>query len=227
MIRTGGMKTRRSERGFTLTEMLVSLALVGLLTTMLGAGLGNITLLAARQQRDAASLEAVASVQRLLRDRIERLGTVVRSDSANPIVDLRGNEGELRFFAPAPLAAPAAPPRYRLKLDERNDLTLYSASSLDDRLNADAPQVDGWRKRMLLPRVASLTINYFGEDATGFGRRWQKTWSDHAQPPDLIRIRVGFAPGDTRIWPDLVVRPRSTSNLICRIDPRTGRCAAP
>ena len=101
---------------------------------------------------------------------------------------------------------------------------LYWVSGLDNRFDFETRAATGWQPVTLLKRVKTLTINYFGQDVRAPGRRWQTSWIKRPQPPDLVRIRLGFANADRRVWPDLIVRPRATVNTACRIDALTGRC---
>lgn len=216
----------RASAGFTLIEMLVSLAVMGLLAGLLGAGLGSASILSQRAKATEASLDRVAAVQRLIRDRVERLSAVVRLDSADPIVDARGDAAEFRFFAPAAGGALDAVRRYRLLREPSGALVLYSASALDDRVNLDAASLIGWDRTVLIDGVAEMTLGYFGTDPNTGGRRWQSFWQQQSQPPDLVRIRLRLAGPHAPAWPDLIVRPRATSNTACRIDSFTGRCGS-
>lgn len=211
--------------GFTLTEMLVSLAILSLAAVMLLGGVNAAGAFQARTDRSTAELDEVAAAQRLLRSRIERLSAVTRSDSSEALVDAIGDEGTLTFFGP-PLARaePDALWRYRIVATATGELMLYWANGLDDRHDFVTKETVGWQPIRLLDGVGRLVINYYGDDPQGPGRRWQTSWNRRPQPPDLIRIRVAFRRGDQRIWPDLIVRPRATVNTVCRIDRLSGRC---
>lgn len=211
--------------GFTLVEMLVSLAVLSLVATMLLGGLQGVGAFVQRSDVRQAGFEEVASAHRLLRGRIEQLRPVVRQDSSIPQVDAQGDGGSFTFIAP-PLdrAAPDALWRYRIIATAAGDLILYWANSLDDRYDFEAGMA-GWQPITLLKSVGAVAIDYMGEDLGGrSGRRWHASWAGRPQPPDLVRVRVTFRAGDRRSWPDLIVRPRATVNTACKIDALTGRC---
>jgi general secretion pathway protein J len=211
--------------GFTLIELLVSLALLGLTSAMLLAGLGSTRQVVERANRRIATGESIVTAQTIMRDRIENMVTSTRFDTQAPVVDLRGGPNIVSFFAPAaPAERPSSVARYRLLRSAPGDVVLYAVSDLSDRVNAYAPGEAGWTPTVLLTGVAALDMGYFGAAPPDNQRRWRSEWVERQQPPELIRVRIAFEPGDTRRWPELIVRPAATVNSACRIDSFTGRC---
>lgn len=215
------------ETGFTLVEMLVSLAIVGMMASMLLAGLRSVGTFMQRTDRQAVADDAVIAAQRLLRDRIEQLRAITNPNSATALVDANGDEGRFTFLAlPLARAEPDSLWRYRITMSATGDLLLLWANSLDDRYNFVSQDKQGWQPITLLRNVRTVRINYFGERISGDGRSWQVDWIQRPQPPALIRIRVTFPEGDRRSWQDLIIRPRATENTACKIDLLSGRCGA-
>lgn len=210
--------------GFTLVEMLVSLAVLGLMSTMLLDGVYQTgTFFRRESARSEARAELVAA-QQLLRSRLEQLRPVALSGSGSSEVDIRGDEGVMSFVGP-PLdrAAPTSLWRYRIAVTAAGDLVLYWGDTLDDRFDLEASTA-GWRPIILARNVGALRMAYFGENLRGAGRAWQGVWNGRPQPPELVRVSITFRSGDGRVWPDLIVRPRATVNTACRIAKLTGRC---
>lgn len=212
-------------RGFTVIELLVSLALMGMAATLLLQGLVTAGIVAQRTRAGANGLEEVIAAQRVLRSAIARLRPVTRRDSAIPIVELRGTAGVLTFVAP-PLdtAAPDALQRFRLTRTASGDLVLYGASTRRTRIDLSGADLVGWSPNTLLHGVRDLSIAYLGPPRVGAERGWQDRWWDRSTTPELIRVRVRFDAADKRVWPDLLVRPRATKYGVCRIDAFTGQC---
>jgi general secretion pathway protein J len=83
--------------------------------------------------------------------------------------------------------------------------------------------VTGWNGSRLIGGAASLSIAYFGAHGADAERSWRSHWDDQSRAPELIRIRLGFAAGDDRLWPDLIVRPAVFVDLAC--DPEMAAAA--
>ncbi len=213
-----------TQRGFTLVEMLVSLAILGMMATMLMGGLANISRFSLRMNQQAVTRDRVMAAQRILREQLFLLSSQTRNDSATPIVDANGDAGRFSFFAP-PLSdvRPIELQRYRIAVTPAGTLMLYRAGGLDPRFDNQGRAQAGWQAIPLLDGIKTFDINYYGEDKLGHGRRWQTAWAFHPQPPDLVRVRATL--NDPKVaWPDLIVRPRTTVNTACSIDPLNGRC---
>jgi general secretion pathway protein J len=206
-------------------EMLVSLALLAMLAAMLLSGLQTVGRFVNRSSSQVDADDDVVSAQRLLRDRVEQLRAVSDPNSANPIVDAAGNENNFAFVAP-PLARsePDSLWRYRIKMNATGDLVLFTANTLDDRYSFYTSDLQGWRPVVIQRGIQSIRINYFGERRNGRGSAWQVLWLQRPQPPVLVRISVTYKPGDSRVWPDLIIRPRANENTACKIDLLSGRC---
>ncbi len=215
----------RAQRGFTLVEMLVSLAILAMMTAMLLNGLQSVAMFGARSVQKLDDDDEIAAGQRVLRDRIEQLRAVLNRFSQTPIIDAGGDESSFSFVGP-PIASgePDGLWRYRIQATPAGDLVLYTANILDDRYNFAERDLRGWRARKILDNVQTLRLTYFGPQRVGGGTGWQSTWQYRPQPPALVRIRVELRAGDHRHWPDLIVRPRATENTACTINALTGRC---
>lgn len=217
------MKPRAN--GFTLVELLVSLAIMASTAGLIAAGLGTGRNLWRTVEARTVAGESIGAAQTVLRDRLEHVFAATRFDATSPYVDVRGDGQRFSFFAPA-LAGqqPAGLMRYRIALDGGDALTLYSIDADNARIDPAAPSVAGWTAAPLIGGVAALDIAYFGVGPPDNRRAWRSFWQDRPTPPELIRVRLRFADGDRRVWPDLIVRPAATVGSQCQIDAPTGRC---
>jgi hypothetical protein len=212
------MRPAGGDDGFTLVDTLASLTLLAMLSLLLvmGAQAGRLRLARIDQAGQGETIEAA---QTLLRARIERSFPLTTLLTPEAVIDFNGQYNEMAFTAPAPQSrAPDALYHYRLALGANGDLTLDSSSDLA----GDAGQAQD--HLVLLRRVASLDIAYFGPPGPGGAGQWVNHWDQQPNLPRLVRVRLDFAPEDRRQWPDLIVRPASTLDSACAIDPHTSHC---
>ena len=206
--------------GFTLVEMLVSLALMGMAAMMMFQGLGSGERLWAGEAARVGRGETIEAAQTALRTRLERLRPETRVGRDATFADVQGDERELTFIAPAPESErPAAARRYRLTLDSHGALLLGTA---EGGLDAQAAPV--YRDQVMLRDVADLNISYYGPGPEGGAAQWWSDWKERVTPPQLLRIRADMRAGDRRVWPELVVQPAATVDTLCLIDAATGAC---
>lgn len=212
------------QQGFTLIELLVALAILTMAATLLSAAISGAWFVARDSGAEAGDAD-VSGAQRILRARLERLAPVTRDDSTVPIIDAGGDTHIFSFVAP-PLdrLGPDALQRFRLLLSPAGDLMLYTANALEDRIDLRDRSLAGWRPTRLVSGVGDLEIMYFGADRMSGAKRWQAFWLDRTRVPELVRVRLRFAPNDVRQWPDLIVRPRAATTAPCRFTTVGGDC---
>jgi general secretion pathway protein J len=214
------------DAGFTLVELLVSLAIIAVLSAMVLAGVRLGFQTAAQARARGAGNAAVITAQTVLRDRIESLVPNTRFEFARPIADVRGDATRFSFSAPAaPAERPASLTRYRLARSEDGQLVLYALADTTAGIDPYAPGTAGWSPQVLLTNVERLEIAYFGTLPGEATRDWRSRWIERGNPPELVRVRVTFFDGDRRQWPDLVIRPVPTVNAACIVDAETGQCS--
>ncbi len=216
------MRARHPGRdgGFTLVEMLVSLALLSMAAVMMFQGLGSGQRLWAGEAARVGRGETIEAAQTALRTRLERLSPVTRVAGDATFADIQGDEREMTFIAPPPESErPAAARRYRLTLDSHGALLLGAAEG--GLAAQDAPV---YRDQVMLLDIGDLNISYYGPGPDGGAAQWWSDWKQRITPPQLVRIRADMRAGDQRVWPELVVQPAATVDTLCSIDAATGAC---
>lgn len=175
--------------GFTLLEVLVALAVLGLILAALDGGLRFTLRAAERQARLVGSAGDFDAADRALR----RL--VAEADPGGPgIVPLRGTPAGVAFTSTLPAGAGGGPAEIRLGV-EGGALTLRWLPHRFGRAFGPPPEARGVT---LLPEVRRLELAYWT------GSEWRRDWAE-PELPALLRLRVVFQDETVRHWPDLVL----------------------
>jgi general secretion pathway protein J len=199
--------------------MLATLLIVGMTSAMMVSGLG-----ASRRvwdHVDAANNmgDIIAGAQLALRERVERVFPATRYDKIPSYADFDGVADRMMFLAPPrDVNAPSGLQRYQLAVAPNGDLVLYAVADLVADPKA-APQ-----NLVLLHHVQGLDIAYFGVAPPDNRPAWRFAWTQRPSAPQLIRIRLQFAPQDPRVWPELIVKPFATVDSMCVLMINTKKC---
>ncbi len=171
--------------GFTLLEVLVTLALVGLLAGSLQQGMQALLRGYHSQTRALSVAHGTAAAEQVLRGLIAqaRAGTFTGQPP-----DFSGTTDRLSFTTELP--DPAGFPRgadVTLLVDPSHRLALrwlahYPAWTGPARLPAEA---------VLLEDVATLELGYWQPARSETGGAWVSPWPERF-PPRLVRLRISF-----------------------------------
>jgi general secretion pathway protein J len=206
---------RESEAGFTLVEVLVSLALVALLSLLLLQGAWTAT----RMSRHLAAAERQASVQavrdhlrRTLEDAVAGIGagrSAAFAGGPDRLLLVTDSErtveagGQMRVhLGLAPSATGLAPSTTGPGAPGPGvpGLDLVEARGLDRGVRAEAA-----RPEPLLRGVAGWSLRYYGRRGPTPLATWGETWDVGDRLPFLVSVTVAFPQGDPRAWAPLAV----------------------
>ena len=196
--------TRQS--GFTLLEVLVALAVLGLLVLGLSQGVRAGLALRQAQDRHLGNTAELDATMRLLRRTLSRLpalpdgNALLASDAGDAFA---GEADRVSFVGDLPTGFGAAR-RADMTLIVRDGMLLLSWVP---HRHAVAPAAPSAAETVLLRGVERLDLAYWGSP-DGEPAGWQARWAGPAAP-ELIRLRLRFQRGDPRHWPDLIVAPAS------------------
>ena len=194
--RAGGGALRGPNAGFTLLEVLIVLALSGMVLVLLHQGLR--TAAALREARLAVPSGELEPVHRTLRRLIEGMDPDAADFAAGP----RALSFATRMTVPEEPGVAQAVNATVLLDDATHRLVVrWTPRAHIVWFGAPPPR----REETLLTGVQSLAFGYWTPDQAG--GNWRSDWRGEGTPP-LIRVRLLFLPGDFRRWPDLVVAPR-------------------
>lgn len=216
------MTPRPHSRGFTLVELLVALAISGLVAALL---LQSLRLGLTGRDRIGAAAHAAEDVEALHRF----LRTLVHEMRLEPSYERRGRlvrpfhgtAREMTFSAPdAPAPYEAGLLRHRLVFDTTaRALLLVSA---DDSAGHDDPALArSARRTVLLEGVEDAVLSYLEPAGSG---RWLPRWVEEDRLPAAIRLVVAFGEGDDRRWIPFVARTFAAGPAFCDFDPVARGC---
>lgn len=187
----------RWRNGFTLLELLVALAVFGLLLAGLSGGVRYGMLAWESQVRLASRHEDLDAVDRTLRHMI----AVIDPGDATDAAPFSATRDRLDFITALPDGAGtmlAQPIEAALLVDAAHRLVLRWRPWLHvEQLRPAAAPTE----TELLRGVSRLELAFW-QPRGG----WVAAWGS-VDLPSLIRIRVIFPPGDPRHWPDIVAAP--------------------
>ncbi len=193
------------QSGFTLAEMLVALALLGLMSAFALTSLNTL----GEVKRVEARIDGrsdVEAVQRHLQQIIADTRVVFDSDDlGQQKISFSGTPSSLKIIT-------VLDDRFERGGLYRLDYSFAASElKLDYALYRPLKSARASKTEILLQNVASLSFRYFGPAENGGVSQWQKSWSTADQLPLAIEVTVGFPPGDTRKWPPLVIPLASSS----------------
>lgn len=203
----------RAAAGFTLLELLLAITLLGLIAVLLAGGIGLGARVWERGEETADELAQLEVVQGFLRRQLSHAYPLrlrlPRGDTRRHYA-FEGEPRALRF-------AVLAPPQfglggfYILSIDDplgEEGRGLRLRARLYHPEMEEEPHPDEVTETMLLEGFERAEFSYYGTTRRGQEPEWHESWEGARSLPLLVRLRIEFAPGDERYWPELVVAPQ-------------------
>jgi general secretion pathway protein J len=209
MRQKSGQDAPGGEAGFSLVELLVSLALLSMVAGLLAAGLslGQKVWQQAeeRAQASRAMFDAGTALSRLL----ENLQPLHLDAQGSRAIEFRGSADELEGIVPLP-AHIGLGGLYRLRLfrnksARRLDLSFHAYEQGTPRTSGAGGDEAGLTT--LADGVDGLDLHYFGKAKGEDAGNWRSEWLGQEELPALIAIKVASVKAGA-VWPELVIAPR-------------------
>lgn len=194
------MKPPRAEAGFSLTELLVALALLGLISGLIASGLGLGNKIWQRSERKSqisrGQFEAEAGLARLL----STLQPVRRTDKRE--VDFAGLADTLEGVVALPVQVGLGGLyRLRLFIDQgEHRLALSLRSDRETGLSAEEITT-------VATGVKRVDIRYFGAVGGSGREEWRATWLDEDRLPKLMSLKISLLDEELG-WPEFKIDMR-------------------
>ena len=196
----------RSQRGFSLMEVLAALILLGLLLIGVYAGIRTGLHSVRSGQAAVERLDQIRSAQQLLqRELAQSLAVPIAQNAQGDNLYFLGENREMRYVAALPgyLGANYGPQLQVLRLANNGKGALRLEMSF-----AVIPP-DGSKPKalsepeVLVDGITGGSFEYRGRDFEGKPGNWQPQWSDGRLMPSLVRVALTLDSG--RAWPTLQV----------------------
>lgn len=187
------------DAGFTLIEVIVGLALAGLVSLIMMHGIGLAALGLDRLSQHAERLDERRGLEMLMR---RALGTAIATSPADGEPGFVGQATSVSFLS---VVEDGGPGLYRIKL--ALDITQpVGAVTLTRRLAvlSAAARRD---ESVLVRRARRFDIAYFGATSPAEKPTWHPDWTGIAYLPQLVRIMLDT--GDGREQPPVILRLRN------------------
>lgn len=187
-----------NQSGFSLLELLVVMALMGLMMVLMAGGLQFAGRSATQLDTAARALHQAASAQSRLRAliRLARPFDVLVPPGAVQLAGFSGRPQQLSFTAQAAIAGlPNGLMRYNLELGLEEKSTSITLNWED----ASNPRIHGQQR--LAGHPGPLSIQYGRVDSQR-NVVWSSAWLGQAGLPDLVKITSGTRHSG---WPDLII----------------------
>jgi general secretion pathway protein J len=198
--------TTGRQSGFTLLEILVALVVLGFLMVGLTQGVrAGLTMWGAQTRRvgETADLDAGARVLRRLLSGISlpSAGGFLVASSTEKFEALPDS---LTFVGNLPTGF-GTTRRADITLELHEGRLVLRWTPRRHELSIAPPPEP--IETELIRGVERFDLAYWGSPSPGEPAGWQSRW-DRRDIPELIRVRLGFATGDRRRWPDLIAAPQ-------------------
>ncbi len=201
------MTASRRSAGFTLLEVLIAVAVMGMLLVLLNQGVGFGLKAATLQATQDARQGDLVAVDRALRQMIANAAPSKRPPDTNPATQpgtqpanlpatLIGTPTRMELVTEIPTPAGEQHVDAALFVQTGQLRMRWTPHRHVTRIGPPPPP----QELTLLEGVRGMTIDYFGDAG------WQGAWTKPALPT-LIRLKLAFV-YPKRHWPPLIAAPR-------------------
>lgn len=205
------------QSGYSLVELLVVLALLGLIAIAVSGGLSFGARVWERTERTVSSAELSGGGHQVLRALLSGVHPRKTGEAGQTrTVEFDGARERMALLTASSAQLGASGIAKVTLVVERTG----GAANLKLTLESE---VDGLPPRIVTLVSGAQAIEFAYGDTGGGAVAWSDTWASRATPPPLIRIRVRPTPGQPA-WPELVVRTRIDRPADCIFDPVSFEC---
>lgn len=197
---------RDGEEGTTLLELLVALSLLALLSVYAVSAIRYLQNFD-RVQTLIEDRSAMEAVRTHLRRSIEAMRTAfLIGEGSSPKLAFSGRKEAISLVTHADSRLEYGG-LYLVRFEVNEDASglrdlVTTRRAFRPRMDPAAPGTDSLT---VLAHIETLSLSYFGSPQEGGKPDWYADWPEGNVLPQAIRIEIGFAAGDQRLFAPLVV----------------------
>ena len=182
-----------TDAGFTLTELLVVVALLGLMSLVLTPNLKVALEAWPRVAATNAEGEKLDSVRLHLTNLLSQSRPFLVEHAGQGAVRFDGIADRISFLAPlAQRFGPADIVKFVLRVDDDRTLRLAWALDRDSVPKPDFVGAAAWQPTEMLVGLTQASFQYFGCGQDGGKPQWWDRWSGRSTLPALIRFQFSW-----------------------------------
>lgn len=174
------------QAGFTLLEVLVVIALLGVLMTLVGGSLVSANHATAEAERFSARLDQVRAAQRYLRSALAQALPLAAGPAVTKPPRFVGEAQRMTFHGALPASVGGGVFQQRLALAGDRLLVTF------ERLDGQASERFG-EPQVVLTEVRGLAFSYHGRSSLGQDSGWVSSWPWPDRLPRAVRIAATLA----------------------------------
>lgn len=217
----------RRQGGFTLLELMLAFALLGMVMLLIGGALRMAT-----QSWDAGETHVdrvgqMRIAENFLRQQFSQLHPWRWKKAQGAPLAFKGETERLRYTAPlVARAGQGGISWFQLSLESAGESRqLVLRRLVPDPGLLGFPEFAEAEKTVLAEGISEVKLRYYGREgrtAEAQEPTWRDTWEDPERLPMLIELKV--RPEKGLAWPELLVAPMVGSESGCRWDSFNRRC---
>lgn len=186
--------------------MLVVVVVLGLLMVGLTQGVRAGFALWGAQKRRVGETAELDAAQRTLRTLLSGIATAASGGAGSDAAaggQFKGETNQLAFVGNLPTGL-GITRRADIEIERRGKRVVLRWTPRRHAISTGPPPEP--IETELIGGVERLDFAYWAAPAADQPAAWLASWGGPA-PSQLVRVRMGFAKGDRRRWPDLIVAP--------------------
>ena len=214
-------------RGFTLLEVLISLALFGIALSLLIGGFRYTTRAWEKSEEYSTDTANLQAVHRVFKNTLGRAFPVTVNEGTDNLYAFEGSENRVRFATFLP-PYPDQAGLYEVRFDIHRKKGLYQLTMSREAFSEEAfrrdENIPEAGTTVLLETVQPPAFSFFGSPDAVQSPDWHPAWDSDTQYPSLVRLTLPNGDTGQPVWPEIVTEIEINIDSACIFPTSTGKC---